>query len=300
MALATWHTVGHLMDVLVIGGIFREVLNADSKPIPRYGGSGLTASVAAARFGAQVTLASYVGVEDEEAVRAELRLAGVDDSTVLSAPGASGTFLFPTHGDQNRPWPMYRPAESLPQDMPQGLSADIVVVFGIPDCDPVELGWLGASENYQTVIWDRQGWLSRARDASAILQIKSHRRIYIANEFETIEDARANSLSEALMNQPPSGFDVSVIKRGEAGVIAVEATKNITRHTNIPAFPVRTPSTIGSGDIFAGVFAACLMSGEPVEVAAKMGCAAVAVSLKSGHHLLNSEAYLQTQELISA
>ena len=53
------------MDVLVVGGIFREVFDADTKPSMRYGGSGLTASVAAARFGVETALASYVGTDDE-------------------------------------------------------------------------------------------------------------------------------------------------------------------------------------------------------------------------------------------
>ena len=287
------------MDVLVIGGIFREVLNADSKPIPRYGGSGLTASVAAAKFGARVTLASYVGAEDEEAVRAALRLADVDDSAVLSVPGASGTFVFPTHVDQNRPWPMYRPAESLPKDLPKVPRADIVVVFGIPDCDPVELGWLYTGENYQTVIWDRQGWLSRARDASAVLQLRSHRHIYVANELEAIEDARVGSLCEALLSQPPFGFDAAVVKQGVAGVIVVEPVEGIARQVFVPAFPIHTSSTIGSGDVFAGVFAASLASGKPIDIAAKWGCAATAISLQSGQNLLTSESYRQAHELIS-
>ncbi|MCL4553510.1 MAG: hypothetical protein M1305_08225, partial [Candidatus Marsarchaeota archaeon] len=67
-----------MIDVLIVGGIFREILNGDTNATTRYGGSGLTASVAAARFGASVALASYVGSEDESAVRAELRAACVD------------------------------------------------------------------------------------------------------------------------------------------------------------------------------------------------------------------------------
>ena len=288
-----------MMDVLVIGGIFREVLDADTAPRPRYGGSGLTASVASARFGALVALASYVGAEDEEAVRAELQLAGVDDRGVLSVAGASGTFAFPTRYDHKQPWPMYRPAEALPQELPQIPEADVVLVFGIPDCDPVELGWLGARESYGTVIWDRQGWLSRARDASAILQVKSRRRMYLANELETIEDARLDSLDEALLDQPPRGFDAAVVKRGAAGVIVVENSAGIKRQVIVPGFPVRTNSNIGSGDVFAGVFAARLASSDPIDTAAKWGCAAAAVSLKADQNLLNANAYVQARDLLS-
>lgn len=287
------------MDVLVVGGIFREVLNADTTPSLRYGGSGLTASVAAARFGASVALASYVGAEDEEAVRAELQMASVDDSAVLSVVGASGTFVFPTHSDKMRPWPMYRPAEALPKELPQIPEADVVVMFGIPDCDPVELGWLGTGGNFGTVIWDRQGWLSRARDASTLLHVKTDRRIYVANELEAIEDARVASIQEALLVQPPYGFDAAVVKRGAAGVIVIETANDVARQTIVPAFPVRTSSTIGSGDVFAGVFAAHLASGASIDTAAKWGCAAAAVSLATDQNLLNAEAYVQASKLIS-
>ena len=286
------------MNVLVVGAIFREVLDADTSPRLRYGGSGLAASIAASRFGARVALASYVGAEDEAAVRAELQLAGVDDRAVLTVPGASGTFAFPTHEDQKRPWPMYRPAESLPQEVPQIPNADIVVAFGIPDCDPVRLGWLGAGENYTTVIWDRQGWLSKARDATAILEIETPRRIYIANELEIIEYTRVGSLDEALLVQPPRGFDVAVVKRGGAGVIVAEAGGENTSTAVVPAFPVSTSSTIGSGDVFAGAFAASLASGAPPVMAAKWGCAAAAISLQAKRNLLAAEDYAQARELI--
>lgn len=286
------------MSVLVIGGIFREVLDGDTSPRLRYGGSGLSASVAAARFGARVALASYVGTEDEEAVRLELQLAGVDDGAVLSVEGASGTFVFPTQQDSKQPWPMYRPAESLPSEMPQFPSADIVLVFGIPDCDPVRLGWLGRGGSDITMIWDRQGWLSRARDAKAILQVEAPRRIYIANEREAIEDADASSLQEALHGQPPQGFDVAVIKRGDAGVIVLEGGTHNPSSTLVPAYSVNASSTIGTGDVFAGAFAARLSMGEPPVMAAKWGCAAAAVSLKTSQNLLGRGAYEQASKLV--
>lgn len=287
------------MDVLVIGGIFREVLDGDTDPRRRYGGSGLVASVAAARFGARVALASYVGAEDEEAVRSELQLAGVDHSAVLSVVGASGTFVFPALDDPKRPWPMYRPAEAFPEDFPQVPEADVVVVFGIPDFDPVALGWLSPEANYETVIWDRQGWLSRARDASAVIGLKARRRIYMANELEAIEDACASSFQDALAEQPPRGFDAAVVKRGAIGVTVIEAEGGIAIQTTIPAFPVRTSSYIGSGDIFAGVFAARLAAGEPIDASANWGCAAAAVSLTGGQNLLTANVWSRASELIS-
>lgn len=246
-----------MIDILVIGGIFREVLQGDSNPRSQYGGSGLVAAISAARLGASVALASYVGSEDEEAVRDELRLACVEDCSVISVAGASGTFVFPTVS-REPPWPMYRPAESAPIQPPQELpSAAIVLVFGIPDYDPIAEGWLDDLGPIQTIIWDRQGWLSRARDSSAIAGMSLERKIYLANESEATEEADRDRIDTTLL-MPPPGFDVAVIKRGAKGVTVFEGSGGSTRIERIPAFPVETSSSIGSGDVFAGVFAARL------------------------------------------
>src|SRR5690606_21251043 len=139
-------------DVLVVGGIFREVLTADTNPRLRYGGSGLVAAVAAARLGAQVALGSYVGTEDAEAVRSELLLASVDDAWLVELPGASGTFLFPTLAAPSAPWPQYRPSEAVPHTVPMLPPAKVIVAFGIPDCDPIELGWLDSAPSASTLL----------------------------------------------------------------------------------------------------------------------------------------------------
>lgn len=287
------------MDVLVIGGVFREVLDADTAPKPRYGGSGLTAAVAAARFGARVALGSYVGSEDEEAVRTELAAAHVDDRAVVTVGGSCGTFLFPTNEDDARPWPMYRPAEQIPSHVPELPQAGIVLAFGIPDCDLVEMGWLGTGDGDATIVWDRQGWLSRARDSRVIVGLHARTRIYLANESETIEDAGAGSFAEALKAQPPRGFDTAFVKRGEAGVVVVERDGEDTTRTPVPSFPVRAMSTVGSGDIFAGVLAAKLAQGETPVSAAGWACAAAAVALRAEQNLLSPHAYSQAQDLMS-
>ena len=287
------------MDVLVVGGIFREVLNADTKPRRRYGGSGLTSSVAAARFGARVALASYVGTEDERAVRAELEIAGVDDQAVLSVPGACGTFVYPTHEHLRQLGPMYRPAEAIPAEAPKIPPSNIIVTFGIPDFDPLREGWFSQLDCQATVIWDRQGWLSRARDTREVLRWNVSKRIYLASGDEAIEDANVSSFDETLAIQPPRGFDIAVIKRGRAGVVVIEKALGAINCTSVPAFPVDTNSTVGSGDVFAGAFAARLALGDSMATAAKWGCAAAAVSLSDDQNLLSSQALAQANEMMS-
>ena len=174
-----------------------------------------------------------------------------------------------------------------------------MLVFGIPDCDPVDLGWLDKGKSYGTVIWDRQGWLSHAREASAIVQIDAHRRIYIANELEAIEDTRVDSFDKALLEQPPRGFDAAVVKRGSSGITVVERAEGAKRQVIVPAYAVLTNSTIGGSDVFAGAFAARLASGDSRDKAAKWGCAAASVSLQADQNLLSAESCSQACDLLS-
>ena len=270
-----------VIDVLVVGGIFRECFVSSSKRYLRYGGSGLVASVSAAQFDVKVALASYVGSEDDETVRIELQLAGVDDSPVLTLDGASGTFVFPIATNPDQPWPMYRPAESVPDKPPRIPEASVVLAFGIPDFDPVAQEWLLSMLPSATLIWDRQGWLSRARNADAVLSLTAAKKIYLANELEAKEDSAAQESTDTLSSQPPAGFDLSVIKHGVNGV-DVYCREDRERHTeHVSAFPVSTRTTIGSGDVFAGAFAARIANGDSVKTAVEWGCAAAAVALRT-------------------
>ena len=287
-----------MTDVLVIGGVFREVLEADTAPRPRYGGSGLTASIAAARVGAKVTLASYVGQDDEEAVRAELELAGVDDSAVVTLAGASGTFLFPSSKGGRHPWPMYRPAETLPDTPPSAPDAHVTVVFGIPDLDPILDGWLGGGDRGTTLIWDRQGWLSKSRNADAVRGLDASERIYLANEDEAMVDTALPTLDAALSRQPPASFGASVIKRGAAGVVVFQRTPRGVSRTLLRSFFVRASTSIGSGDVFAGALAARYALGGSLVDSARWGNAAAAVSLEDGNNLLKESALARIRALL--
>ena len=281
------------MDVLVVGGIFREVFDADTKPNMRYGGSGLTASVAAARFSVETALASYVGTDDEGQVRSILGEAGVDGGTVIPVGGMCGVFAYPTDQGNKQPWPMYRPAEAIPTIIPTLPESKVVVAFGFPDFDPIAEGWLDGLVTQSTVIWDRQGWLSRARDASGVLRLGVSKCIYLANEDEAAVDASASSFEETMAAQPADGFDVAIIKRGETGVVVAERSPEGVLFAAVPAYPVNTNCTVGTGDIFAGTLAARLALGDSVVAASRWGCITVAAALESGQNLLSAEAYLQ-------
>ena len=267
------------MSVLVVGGIFREIRDADSTPRPRMGGSGLTAAIVASRLGAHTKLASYVGAEDSETVFAMLDTAHVDRAAIAVMPGASGTFVFPTKETAEHPWPMYRPAEAVPTGPRTACRADVALVFGIPDLDAVHAGWLGLDHN-DVLLWDRQGFLSRARDWRGAAALAPRRKLYLANLAEAREEFPAPSPEETLAHLPPPGFAAAIVKRGANGCMVIESD-----YIEVSGFPVEIGSTIGSGDAFAGALAAGIDAGLTLADAARQANAAAAAFLEAGDAL---------------
>ena len=79
----------------------------------------------------------------------------------------------------------------------------------------------------------------------------------------------------------------------------VERSAGSMRIERIPAFPVKTSSSIGSGDVFGGVFAARLAQGDTLTRAAHWACAAAAVALQSGANRLGDNAIEAVERLLS-
>jgi len=276
-----------MSDVVVIGGIFRELIPApDGPPIRRVGGSGYVAALTAAALGADVAIVSFVGDADSRATLSTLRRAGVDTDAVQVRPGASGVFAFEDVVDRRPPRPSYRPAESLPSSdgavtLP---SAPVVLAFGFPDFDCLE--WLRAAVRPEGVLlWDRQGWLSRDLAPLALEELPAARRIYLANLQEMLEVTNRPTFAEGLEEQPAAGFDTSVIKCGRWGTIIVGGSSETTL---VPAFLAPVNSVIGSGDAFAGALAAALARGNDLPGAALTGAASASLFVERRDNVLPS------------
>jgi len=269
------------LDLIVVGGIFREVIERKTAvPEVRLGGSALTAAIAAARMGVSVAVSSFVGVEDEEAARGLLVHAGVQPELVI-APGASGTFVYPAGGDDEQPRPLYRPAETSPVSLPELPSARTLLLFGMPDFDPPrDASAAEVARSAEVLLWDRQGWLSRTRDASAAAKLQARRRILLTNADEAVDEAILDPETGTIT--VPSGYGAGVFKDGRRGVFVLEASGGTTQ---IPAYPIEVQSSVGSGDIFAGVFAAEVASGTSLPNAARLASAATSALLRAGETL---------------
>jgi len=117
-------------------------------------------------------------------------------------------------------------------------------------------------------------WFMLAKDA--------HHKIYLANLAEARDEFPADSAAETLAQLPPTGFQAAVIKRGVSGTIVIDAAP-----VEVAAFPIRTGSTIGSGDAFAGGLVAGLDRNLDLVAAVRLGNAAAATFLSLGGPLEN-------------
>lgn len=284
-------------DVVVIGGVFREIGADPREPRLELAGSGLTASVVAARLGVQTVLVASVGDEDAAVADHVLRSARVDTRWLKTTPGASGTFLFPHVADDARPWPLFRPAESPPcAQLDGGLPlAHTYLLFGMPELDPVAEGWMGEIPSDSTILWDRQGWLSRARDWRAALDVQAKRRIYVANSDEAMADFNVDSPDQLSDRLPPDGFDIAVVKRGRDGCGYWLRRGHEVDAGDVLGFPVDATSTVGTGDVFAGALAARVSQSVPLEEAL-MSANAVAAAFLIERRDVSAERLLRTAQ----
>lgn len=287
-------------DVVVVGGVFREIGADPSQPRLDIAGSGLTASAISARLGVRTTLVASVGDEDADVASQVLTTAGVDPAWLQITPGASGTFVFPAETDDARPWPMFRPAESPPRTQLAGELplASTYLLFGLPELDPVAEGWMTGIPADSTVLWDRQGWLSRARDWQTALDVPALRRIYVANQGEAMAEFDLDTADDLLARLPPEGFEAAVVKQGAAGCRYWLRRDGDVEGDLVAGFPVEAVSTIGSGDVFAGVLAARLAQGAELEVAVLMANAMAAAFLAEGRDVLATDLLRRAQSLI--
>jgi ribokinase len=284
-------------DVVVVGGIFREVIGRqdDHEPEIRLAGSALTAAVAASRVGASVAIGSFVGSEDAESAHALLEHASVE-TCLVTLDGASGTFAYGGDADADDPHPLYRPAETCPTALPLLPDARILLVFGVPDFDPVRDPAVHAvAATASTLIWDRQGWLSRTRDARAATALESPDRVLLVNAGEAIDESVLDPRTGEV--QLPTGYDRGVVKDGARGALVVESASE--RRQLVPAYPVRASSTVGSGDVFGGVVAARLAAGDDLVAAARQAAAATSIILAGGDTFAPPDLQKLTRKLLA-
>jgi hypothetical protein len=259
--------------LLVTGGIFREiVLEEDPAPTRevRLAGSGLYAAYAAARLGAEVTLIAPVGEEDQDLAHKICEDAEIE-ARLLTTAGASGTFVVERRAGA-RPRPQYRPGgENAPKV--EGVSCDVdgALVFGHPEWDPLGDPGISRLADGRTLVFDGQGWLSRTPQLPASYA-RNGTLVEVCNAEEILAHGQADP-HVAFDRLPEPGTSVAVIKDGPWGVSMYGTGQG---PVSIPAYVGDVRQTVGSGDVFAGAFAAALSQGQKLDASCELAARAAA------------------------
>ena len=256
------------MTLLVCGGIFIEEIAGRTR---RLGGSGLTAALAAAGSGTDVSIAGWVGSGEADEAFALLDDAGVDRLGVQVLDGATTTYRIADPADLSMPLPGVIQGAVPQGSVPALPSCPVVLCFGTPGFDVVRARWLDRPASGATLLFDRQGSQSMIVGAAMAATIPASRRILIANVFEAVAETKQGSIAQAVRHLPPEGYAAAVLKDGPWGVLIIDAERG---EDSFGAHEVPVCGTIGSGDVFAGVLAAHVAAGNDLVPATGAAAAA--------------------------
>ncbi len=258
------------MSLLVCGGMFVEELSGRR----RIGGSGLTAALTAARLGADVSLASWIGREEADEAFALLDDAGVDRVGIQILDGLTTTYRIADPADLAAPTPrLIQGAVPDRRTRPALPAARLVLCFGTPGFDAIERGWLDRAVKNAMLVFDRQGAQSKVSGVAMAATLSARSRVMLANVHEVLTETRSRNLAAAMRHLPPERFDAAIIKAGPWGATVVRPGES---ETPVGAYAVTVGNSIGSGDVFGGALCARLLAGNELSVAATIGAAAAA------------------------
>lgn len=265
-----------MSHVVIVGGVFREILIDATQREVRLAGSGLYAAVSAARTGANVTLIAPIGSDDipiADEICAGYRIA----TQWLSVGSESGTFVL-DRAWWRSPRPQYKPVGSPNDEVRAVAETDILLVFGHPEWRPEESAAVSEMAASSRLIWDRQGWLSRTPDILAGLKLGRGDSVLLANLAELCEVLDLSPVEAENLAHVPDGAHAAIVKDGPWGVHVFEEGHPPHR---ISAYRVKPCSVLGSGDTFAGTLAAGLAQGDDLVRAGKQAALASATAMTS-------------------
>jgi len=239
------------------------VLGGDYRMAP--GGKGANQALAARRAGSEVAMVGAVGRDAFAAIGLSLlRQSGVDLSLVTTSdrPTGCATITIDAAGENQIAVSSGANLAVMAAQVPDRLLG--------PDTVLVLQREVPMPENAALIRRAREGGacivLSLAPAGSIAPAQFNDIDILIANENEaaTLDSGAADRLRQAL-----------VVTRGSAGAIAYLADGATTE---VPALKITPVDTTGAGDTFAGVLAAGLDQGLPLETALRRASAAAALA----------------------
>ena len=232
----------------------------------RWGGAGLYAAVAAARQEAEVEFLTLIGPELHKNVKSLWEYLGISFNTAQY----NENYSFPRYmvtGFGNYQTKLSRPMNELKlnhQYYPPFL-ADVqgILIFPISHTIPISL-CKEAFERGVPVFLDPKPNQESILDARAALPYTT---FLLVNEQETILLAETDSLLKAIEWLRDTGPEYIIVKNGIRGCSIFKKGVLIEK---IPAFKSAVLCSLGSGDVFGGVFATTFLESKDIKFSVEL------------------------------
>jgi ribokinase len=236
------------------------------------GGKGANQAAAAARLGARAVLVGCVGPDDlGREARADLQAAGVDATFVaegteptgvaLILVDAGGENLIGVASGANVEVTAGQVAEAV-RSLPGG-PAVVLAGLEVPD-EAVMAAARAARRRRFPFVLNPAPAKPVPPELVALCDVLTPNRTEIGGlGFASPADLLAAGAGAVVVTLGSGGVEIH--RRG--GAVAV-----------VPAFPVEAVDTTGAGDVFSGALAWSLASGESLDAAVELACAAAALS----------------------
>ncbi|MDT7542428.1 MAG: hypothetical protein QOE33_2332 [Acidobacteriota bacterium] len=225
--------------ISIAGGVYVEICTEPAWE--QLFGSGGRAAAALSELSDKISLTTYIADKDRAALETLAATFGFDaDGTSI----ADTALFYYYHGLSE---PRIRPSLHLiPQAEPLTVKDTNILRFGFIEGDAVVHG--------DSVVYDPQSAYNprpfhENGSTAERLAIVANLRECVSLAKNTYTGAEIEQLGKAVLDE--EGAEVVVIKRGSFGLTVVTATET----KNLPAFRTERVWPIGSGDVFAAVFA---------------------------------------------
>lgn len=281
-------------DVLVIGEVLVELsttgpLRTGTDLRLGFSGDALNVAAAAAAAGARTGLLACIA-DDELGDGLVARVAALDVDTALirRVPGQHGVYVVTADPGGRREFVYVRNGSAgstlQPEDL-DGLAvagAGVVVASGVTCAisDSARATVLAAARRASRFIYDpnlRQRLTRIEQARSALVEIAPHAALVTPaapGETRLLLDTEDPIVAAAACRG--LGAAAAVVTCGPDGVVVDAGAGPLA----LPAVPARRlVDQTGAGDSFVGTVAARLVAGDPLELAAALGCAAASLSL---------------------
>jgi len=285
ICIASWNVdlIAHVKSPLLRGQT-QMAHNFEKQP----GGKGSNCAIAAARFGANVGLIARIGGDDFGQMGTDLwSKEGIDYSYVIAVPNEpNGTALILVYQDGDNSVAVY-PGAGAGLSVHNVLSAEkmfeecklVVASCEVPIEATLEAFKLARKYGKKTI-------LNPAPAIELPEEIYPLVDVLIPNESELVQlgglqitnhesTEHQNTIAQKLLKR---GVGSLILTQGENGCSLFQTGFPVIQ---IKGHPVQVADTIGAGDTFTGVLAACLSNGENLQSAMKLANCAAALSVQS-------------------